>query len=574
MKTIHDIKALGLLLLAAGLASCGSNEEPAAPVPAEGESQIVLRLTVSDTAAESRAPSTPEGGYDRGQGFENYIDISSLNFRFYFFDKENKFVAPLEVADVLPLESSESSKTYIVHSFAQREAITKEVKVKIVALANWPSYASDAALSPGVTSIDDIAGIEYDFNAAKMELSETNLIPLYGVTDLMTLSYDSNNTADIGTIHLLRAYAKVEVNIAPECAYAVESVSLTRHNTRGYCAPQGVYSRGEYIGGSYETDYTKTPSIPSGAETSAELPFMRTGELQWTAYVPEYKNIGRTDGERSAIKICFANIEPAENLLYFATYDTSTSPNQPKSHFDVMRNVYYKFNVNRLKHSFDINVTVIPYSGETLFPNFGFENDQVFIPQLDNSTMWNLMYDTSATLIGIYNSDYDLIYNTELKQKFTEPSFEDRYTMYYQKDSEKITIGYYDIRAAQFYDVSMTKIDYSPNGWQIYYKTDGSIQKMYDPIRKFTYQAEFEDMSHKGLISLYISPDHELGDNAILVGYYDVPNRQHYDPSLTAVTYDILTGYQEYKDSAGNITGYRDPLTGEYYDGNGTKLSN
>ena len=51
MKTIHDIKALGLLLLAAGLASCGSNEEPAAPVPAEGESQIVLRLTVSDTAA-------------------------------------------------------------------------------------------------------------------------------------------------------------------------------------------------------------------------------------------------------------------------------------------------------------------------------------------------------------------------------------------------------------------------------------------------------------------------------------------------------------------------------------------
>lgn len=371
MKTIHDIKALGLLLLAAGLASCGSNEEPVAPAPAEGESQIVLRLTVSDTAAESRAPSTPEGGYDRGQGFENYIDISSLNFRFYFFDTDNKFVAPLEVADVLPLESSESSKTYIVHSFAQREAITKEVK--IVALANWPSYASDAALSPGVTTIADIAGIEYDFNAAKMELSETNLIPLYGVTDLMTLKYDSNNTADIGTIHLLRAYAKVEVNIAPECAYTVESVSLTRHNTRGYCAPQGVYSRGEYIGGSYETDYTKTPSIPADAETSAELPFMRTGELQWTAYVPEYKNIGRTDGERSAIKIRFANIEPAENLLYFATYDTSTSPNQPKSHFDVMRNYWYKFTVNRLEHLIYPTVDVLPYGVVHLDPGFGID---------------------------------------------------------------------------------------------------------------------------------------------------------------------------------------------------------
>lgn len=371
MKTIHDIKTLAVLLIAAlGLASCGSNEEPA-PVPSEGDSQIVLRLTVSDTAKESRAPSTPEGGYDRGDGFENYIDISSLNFRFYFFDKENKFVAPLEVTEVLPLESSSSSKTYIVHSFAQREAITGEVK--IVALANWPSYASDASLTPGVTTIDDIAGGEYDFHAGKMELSEENIIPLYGVTNLMRLRYDAANTADIGTIHLLRAYAKVEVNIDLACAYTVESVSLTRHNTRGHCAPLKVYSKDQYVSGKYESDYTGAPSIPEGVETSAELQFMRTGELQWTAYVPEYKNIGRSDSDRSAIKIRFANIEPAENLLYFADYDTSTSPNKPKSHFDVMRNYWYKFKVNRLKHEIQPVVDVLPYGVVHLDPGFGID---------------------------------------------------------------------------------------------------------------------------------------------------------------------------------------------------------
>ncbi len=182
----------------------------------------MLRLTVSDTAAESRAPSTPEGGYDRGQGFENYIDISSLNFRFYFFDKENKFVAPLEVADVLPLESSESSKTYVIHSFGMPEKLQGDVKV--VALANWPAYPAEERLEAGKTMISDIVGQTYDFDAAKMELSADNPVPLYGVTNAMTLSYNEDNVANIGTIHLLRAYAKVEVLLSEEAVYPIEWV--------------------------------------------------------------------------------------------------------------------------------------------------------------------------------------------------------------------------------------------------------------------------------------------------------------------------------------------------------------
>ena len=93
MKTIHDITILLILMLtASGLSSCRQNDEPALQ-PDNTETKVVMTLTVSDTSTGSRAPSTPEGGYDRGEAFETYIDISSLNFRFYFFDKDNKYVA-------------------------------------------------------------------------------------------------------------------------------------------------------------------------------------------------------------------------------------------------------------------------------------------------------------------------------------------------------------------------------------------------------------------------------------------------------------------------------------------------
>ena len=328
MFSLRDIYThLLLTLTVLAMSSCGNNNEPA-PLPLPGDdAQIVLRLTVSDTSAGSRAPSTPEGGYDRGEGFENYIDISSLNFRFYFFGTDNKYIAPLEVAQVVPLESMSSSKTYMVYSFGMKEVYRQPVKV--VALANWPSYPDAGQLVAGVTTIDDIVTRQYDFDASSMVLSADRPVPLYGVSDPMTLAYDADNTASIGTLHLLRAYAKVEVNLNPDCVFPIEWVKLSRHNSRGYCAPQGIYSQSQYVYNDYDRDYTHEPSVPVGAETDSELPFIKVSDNRWLAYVPEYRNVGRPDTEKSAILIKFKGAETDVDRLYFATYDLTASPNVP-----------------------------------------------------------------------------------------------------------------------------------------------------------------------------------------------------------------------------------------------------
>ena len=122
--------------------------------------------------------------------------MESQDFRLYFFDENNKFIAPFEVAFLLRCESGYSSKTYMVYSLGMTEALNQPIKV--VALANWPAYPDASTLEKGVTTIADIVGQEYKFDASKMELSAENPVPLYGVTDVKTLSYNDENVADFG----------------------------------------------------------------------------------------------------------------------------------------------------------------------------------------------------------------------------------------------------------------------------------------------------------------------------------------------------------------------------------------
>lgn len=134
MNKLHDISLLLMLLTLAalGLWSCASNDTPAPP-PSDLAGNVVLRITVGNTAVASRAPSTPEGGYDRGEGYENFINLDKLDFRIYFFDKNNRYISSFQTASIIPLESYESSKTYEVRSMQMEQALRGQTKVVVLA---------------------------------------------------------------------------------------------------------------------------------------------------------------------------------------------------------------------------------------------------------------------------------------------------------------------------------------------------------------------------------------------------------------------------------------------------------
>lgn len=485
LENILEPVAVALAVMACAMAvqSCsGMHDEPDV-FPGSSEVETVFTLTVSDTSVSSRAPLVPSGGYDRGEGYENYIDVNGYDFRFYFFDENNRFVAPLEVAHVIPVETTASSKKYVVHSFAMKSAITE--KVKIVALANWPSYPDDESLVSGTTTIDDIVSRQYAFDTSSMYISADRPIPLYGVTDLLSLDYDDDNRAEIGTIHLLRAYAKVEVLLSENSVFPIEWVKLSRYNSRGYCAPSGIYAQSDYVYDDYDKDYTHTPSIPAGSEVAGVLPFIKADEAgtRWIAYVPEYRNVGRSDDERSTILIKFSGADTDVDRVYFATYDHTASPSVPQNHFDILRNVWYRFTVNRKSPPL---VQVVPYNEVDLEPLFGLFIGREYVPIYEEDGSIRYWYDRNT---GKYFGPDKI---TEIEDPYLTVDPHTGWTII--RDLNDRVIGYFDPGSGQYYDRNRNEVPYldidASTGWEILRDNDGNVIGYYDRLNDRYYDVD------------------------------------------------------------------------------------
>lgn len=334
------------LLLAVGLivaatACTDEADAPDRPTPADPKvGTISLYLGMGDTfAPASRAASssrTPEGTYNPGAGFENYIDISRGDFRLYAFDgntnagstasENSTLYCEIPNADItiVPVDFGPDNRHYIL-SFPITQSFKdhfEAVGLKLVLLANWhgsyptvaprtddpagtethadPAVAYD--LTPGTATLQDlvsnskaimgyysptaseILGGNFPKASLTPAVDRDNLIPLFGVRNYGTLpAIEPGNSHWLETLNLLRALAKVEVYDAPDSPVHISAARITRYNTRLYKAPLGINEEADYVTGKYDTDYGNAPSIPSpegsNYESDDALP-MQTVEVK------------------------------------------------------------------------------------------------------------------------------------------------------------------------------------------------------------------------------------------------------------------------------------------------------
>lgn len=551
MNTLSYIQCLlTTILVASLLAACNNDRNDNEPIPVDN-AYIVMQLTVSnstDDTSSSRATPT-DGEYHRGEGFENYIDIPNQNFRFYFFGEDNKLVAPIEISMIIPAESTTTSKTYQVLCHGGDKDEYEGKQLKMVALANWPSYPAAESLKVGETTIDDIVKQQFDFSAECMHLSEERTIPLYGVTNLITISYNSLNRADIGKLHLLRAYAKVEVILSEKCVFPINSVTMTRYNSKGMCAPQRVYSQDNYVHNSWDKDYTMTPWLVDGCEVAQELPFIKVNTEdekpeRWIAYVPEYKNVSgdtpfgspRKDNELAKIKIEFKDkdyIKPEDqyDYLYFAKYSSNASPNQPDNdgHFNILRNVWYKFTVNAQSRPI---VQVVPYNEVDLEPVFGLFRGANLVPIYGNDDQIWYYYDPKE---GQY---YGPDGTTPIPNPYTGTIIRDGKELIIIYDLHDRIIGYYDPEEGQYYDSEFNKVRHlnidASTGWRILYGVDDVLIGYYDPDQRHLYDAG------KNIVENLYDPKNPtwiilFNDKWEVSGYHDPENDKYYDANRNPI---------------------------------------
>ncbi|SHF47892.1 hypothetical protein SAMN05444349_12151 [Bacteroides faecichinchillae] len=383
---IHSIAVCLAAFALPFMVACSNQEESLPEV--ESNIQAVFTLDLGDAANRKTRATPTDGEYNTGSGLENFIDLTKKNFRCYLFGLDNTPVSALEVASIYNFgESKYSIRLRLKDTEEIRSALT--TGCRFVFLANWGSYI-DPTPEMTIEELCSSSFAKFEFSQQKTQLSETNLIPMYGVKEFengVQDFKDGKEVSDIGTLYLLRAYAKVDVNILFkdfEDVPVVTSVSLTHSSSKGYKAPANVTKQSDYITGSWLTDYTPV-NIPNDA-TDIDLTLTKDENTRhYVAYVPEYRNVNDSKepvGNPSRIKICFtigdteAGGREVEGYVDFRYSDTPPTGVSSGQYFDIARNNWYKFDVTVKGKDIDWIVDVIPFTSVELKPDLGLEREE------------------------------------------------------------------------------------------------------------------------------------------------------------------------------------------------------
>ena len=308
MKTTSLHIAFAALLSLLLLASCSRNDEVAVAEGEEGKVYVTLTLSINGEEVGSRATWNSEQDTDEeGVGWENKID----DLQILIYDDADEYVGTVE-------DLFASNSQYVgTLSGTNWQSGT----YKFVVLANFT--ASN-------TKLADLAAITYNQNA--------EYIPMWGVLK-SNFTFPAGKRTDIGSIDLLRAMAKVEVNFAESFPsnYKIGSITINPYNTQGYCLPAGyesVETTGALDREEAGTAYSFNP-LAASASTSSLTFTEENGK--YYIYLPEYEN---TETNAAKIKVT-VNGEPYE--LEFKDYENGA----PKegTQYDIVRNHIYRYTI-------------------------------------------------------------------------------------------------------------------------------------------------------------------------------------------------------------------------------------
>lgn len=373
---ISNILRLTTAVLAAlAMVSCiyeDPQDETAVP---EARTLLDISFRVPQMNAQTRAEGT-EGSYEDGVGYENYLDIYNGGFSIYFFDyTDNTYITSFTPVAISGPDAGNKGE-YKVQTLVTNE-IAELNAFKIVVLANWPSYPDDF-MKAGVTTIDDLCnGVTGEFDSqfdclpgCDLDPDKGLMIPFYGIHSYTGVTIQKGKINTLAEpVALLRAMAKVEVVVDID-GVSLSTIGIRGYNKKGYCAPDKVYTHGDYDhDGDWSNDYVKTPHLIGGEnypnQQDAFLPMFcrqrRDGAKKetWVAYVPEYRNTDSPDGTvnyKSRIELTLDIQEEGAMpySIYFAKYDDTTTvkpvildeKTEPNTCFDILRNNCYRFTVS------------------------------------------------------------------------------------------------------------------------------------------------------------------------------------------------------------------------------------
>lgn len=384
----HSIRLATVAFLAAGmLASCGRDDSPSQPLPANS-------FDIKFAIAVGRESATRGVSEEDGTAAENNIDINDL--KILVFDEDKVLHDVIYDCGIMKPSRNElltgpylmADKYYYFSVSLNPDYYSKDKKFAIVALANWNGVSDDPRLtrnfgdlsigaeSIGSLTIDDLKNALFSLNPVEIDGNaswtpgEGRWIPMFGSNFCSLEKYDSgvydrSNPMSLGDINLVRAFAKVEVINNDTTAHApkIRKVEFAARNVRGRLMQDFDFNS--------STSHVSSVSIPEECGlTNKRLLFNQQGNT-YTAFLPELELYGISDRRKAiCITLGLDDDTTEERWLWLAPYDNvSGRPLNDESSFgdewrDLRRNYIYRYVVNSLGFDFEISCEAWKYGGK------------------------------------------------------------------------------------------------------------------------------------------------------------------------------------------------------------------
>lgn len=335
-----------------GFVSCGliyTDEEDNGV--AANETQVSFILSLSNATEGTRATWDTNYPSDDGSPYENRIDPSSVHVLIY--DSQS------QVHEVTILSWIQNKETPGEYEFIG--SVTDDLPAgnyKLMVFANAGSVNKDT----------DLAALSYSYGNGNgfNTQTPTQLIPMWGVgTYEFTLKKGERVTLK-EPIYLLRAMAKVEIQLADEIKdqYDITGATLSRYNSEGYVTPKNYAMVDNTKDLEQETGTYTTFNPKAGAGTGNPAFLLSNDNKTATLYIPEYAN---TAGNEATISLTLSNDGGSSYTLEFKEY---TNGQPTGDAHDIVRNHIYRYTVKKAEE-LQIEYTVCPWLNYPIdIPNF------------------------------------------------------------------------------------------------------------------------------------------------------------------------------------------------------------
>lgn len=349
MKGIRYAEGLLRFLLATAMAwlgcialvSCDQGDTESE----NAEAHITLTLCLKGTDTDNNTRIGQSGGKqiaskgeedepkDPGTEMENSIDFSRFHVVFY---QANQQMAGILQNMVLIHEGGNIYRLTGSLPVSNKVLVGNHFVGKMVVYANFDMKEADLQKDYNHT---DIAQKSFNYEA------NPKYLPMWGVQKVdFTLA--AGKRQDLSDIDLLRAVAKVKVNLSNEMknnGWSIHSMKLFNYNDKGYCMPDKY------------TDCEQTASL-THEEFEHFYNSKQTGGITMKdnvpIYLPEYKNNGQVDADKCVIKLKLARKGTVESdtsgkdkeyTLRFIDYTDKGTEGTITN--DIVRDHYYIFEV-------------------------------------------------------------------------------------------------------------------------------------------------------------------------------------------------------------------------------------